>query len=180
MAEIAAAAVAIEPKKLKGSVPQIVVHLRAGQETASIDSLSVEARRDAAESSRATEDGPEDDSAESSVIDSSTCDDSSESHGIDSRAAHDSAKSLAKGDADVSHDSAESSASIADATVISMTTARRLSCDAAVVMLYERANGEPLSIGRRSRTIPAAIRGLPLPWLYPYALPARSPHPTLG
>ena len=39
-----------------------------------------------------------------------------------------------------------------------MTTARRLSCDAAVVMLYECADGEPLSIGRRSRTIPAAIR----------------------
>ena len=178
-------------------MPQIVVHLRAGQETASVaGALSVKARRDAAESLRTTEDGSEGDSAESSAIDSSRCDDAAESlrcvdrqgqhasaesaHGVDSRAEHDSTESLAKGDADVSHDSAESSAYIAGATAISMTTARRLSCDAAVVMLYERADGEPLSIGRRSRTIPAAIRGLPLPWLYPYALLARSPHPTLA
>jgi hypothetical protein len=36
-------------------------------------------------------------------------------------------------------------------------TARRLACDAALVTLYERA-GEPLSVGRKTRTIPSALR----------------------
>ncbi|MGZ5330649.1 MAG: DUF222 domain-containing protein [Solirubrobacterales bacterium] len=39
---------------------------------------------------------------------------------------------------------------------ISPETARRLGCDAALVSVPERA-GEPLSVGRRSRTVPAAI-----------------------
>ncbi len=37
-------------------------------------------------------------------------------------------------------------------------TARRLSCDASVVALVENAKGEPLDIGRKSRSIPPAIR----------------------
>ncbi len=36
-------------------------------------------------------------------------------------------------------------------------TARRLGCDAALVRIIER-DGEPLSVGRRKRTIPAALR----------------------
>jgi Domain of unknown function (DUF222)/HNH endonuclease len=36
-------------------------------------------------------------------------------------------------------------------------TARRLACDAALVTLHERA-GEPLSVGRKTRTIPPALR----------------------
>jgi hypothetical protein len=41
---------------------------------------------------------------------------------------------------------------------VSAETSRRLACDAAVVRWHEDANGEPLSIGRKSRTIPPAIR----------------------
>jgi len=41
---------------------------------------------------------------------------------------------------------------------ISSCTSRRLSCDAAVVHWLETHKGEPLSIGRKSRTIPPAIR----------------------
>jgi hypothetical protein len=41
---------------------------------------------------------------------------------------------------------------------MSAETSRRLACDAAVVRWHEDANGEPLSIGRKSRTIPPAIR----------------------
>jgi hypothetical protein len=37
-------------------------------------------------------------------------------------------------------------------------TARRLACDASVVSVVENVQGEPLNIGRKSRTIPPAIR----------------------
>ncbi|TFG39551.1 MAG: HNH endonuclease, partial [Chromatiales bacterium] len=41
---------------------------------------------------------------------------------------------------------------------IAAETARRVSCDAGVVHWLDQANGEPLSIGRKSRSIPPAIR----------------------
>lgn len=41
---------------------------------------------------------------------------------------------------------------------VSAETTRRLACDAGVVHWLEHADGEPLSIGRKSRTIPPAIR----------------------
>ena len=47
---------------------------------------------------------------------------------------------------------------IEDDVAVSRTTAQRLCCDAAIVPLLEDLHGEPLSIGRRSRTIPPAIR----------------------
>lgn len=40
---------------------------------------------------------------------------------------------------------------------LSRTTARRLACDASVVRMGER-DGEPLSVGRKTRTIPPALR----------------------
>ena len=41
---------------------------------------------------------------------------------------------------------------------VSAETCRRISCDASVVHWLEQHNGEPLSIGRKTRTIPPAIR----------------------
>jgi uncharacterized protein DUF222/HNH endonuclease len=41
---------------------------------------------------------------------------------------------------------------------IAAETARRLSCDASIVRILENENGEPLHVGRRTRTIPPAIR----------------------
>jgi hypothetical protein len=41
---------------------------------------------------------------------------------------------------------------------ITAETSRRIACDASIVRLGEDAVGEPLSIGRKSRTIPPAIR----------------------
>ncbi len=41
---------------------------------------------------------------------------------------------------------------------IAMETSRRIGCDSAIVFLEERADGEPLSIGRKARTVPAPIR----------------------
>ena len=41
---------------------------------------------------------------------------------------------------------------------VSAETCRRISCDASVVQWLDKHNGEPLSIGRKTRTIPPAIR----------------------
>jgi len=41
---------------------------------------------------------------------------------------------------------------------IAAETARRLSCDASLVAIIENEKGEPLNVGRRTRTIPPAIR----------------------
>ena len=37
-------------------------------------------------------------------------------------------------------------------------TVRRFACDSSVVMLVENAQGEPLSVGRKTRSIPPALR----------------------
>jgi hypothetical protein len=41
---------------------------------------------------------------------------------------------------------------------IAAETARRLSCDASLVAIIENERGEPLNVGRKTRTIPPAIR----------------------
>ena len=46
---------------------------------------------------------------------------------------------------------------LADGTGVSSETARRLACDCGVVHLHENADGQPLSVGRRTRSIPTAI-----------------------
>ena len=43
-------------------------------------------------------------------------------------------------------------------TAIAAETARRLCCDAGIIPVVDGANGEPLSVGRRTRSIPPAIR----------------------
>jgi hypothetical protein len=43
-------------------------------------------------------------------------------------------------------------------TLVPAETSRRLTCDAGVVYWLEKADGEPLSAGRKTRTIPPAIR----------------------
>ena len=55
-------------------------------------------------------------------------------------------------------DGAAAHAECDDGGHVSAATSRRMACDAAVVRWHEDKNGEPLSIGRKSRTIPPAIR----------------------
>ena len=43
-------------------------------------------------------------------------------------------------------------------TAIAAETARRLCCDAGIVPVVDGPNGEPLSVGRRTRSIPPAVR----------------------
>jgi hypothetical protein len=46
---------------------------------------------------------------------------------------------------------------LADGAPLAVETARRLACDAAIVPLLERG-GKPLSVGRKTRTVPPALR----------------------
>ena len=43
-------------------------------------------------------------------------------------------------------------------TAIAAETARRLCCDAGIVRVLDGSDGEPLSVGRRTRSIPPAVR----------------------
>lgn len=56
----------------------------------------------------------------------------------------------------VGHD--QGRAHVEDDTPIAVETARRLCCDAGIVPQLEGPSGELLSIGRRSRTVPQALR----------------------
>jgi len=47
---------------------------------------------------------------------------------------------------------------IEDGPHVTAETSRRIACDSSIVPIKEDKNGEPLSIGRRSRTIPPAMR----------------------
>jgi hypothetical protein len=45
-----------------------------------------------------------------------------------------------------------------DGTCISATTARRLACDAGLIVMVQAASGKTLSVGRKTRVIPAATK----------------------
>ncbi len=47
---------------------------------------------------------------------------------------------------------------IEDGPAIPIETARRLACDASLVAILEDGRGEPLDVGRKTRTIPPALR----------------------
>jgi hypothetical protein len=49
-------------------------------------------------------------------------------------------------------------AELEDAGTVSAETSRRLACDAAVVHWLEDHDGAPLSVGRKTRTVPSALR----------------------
>ena len=53
---------------------------------------------------------------------------------------------------------AASAATIEDGPHVTAETSRRIACDSSIVKVKEDENGEPLSIGRRSRTIPPPMR----------------------
>jgi hypothetical protein len=71
---------------------------------------------------------------------------------------------------------------------VSAETARRLACDASVVAIVENKKGEPLSVGRKTRSIPPALqralnsrdKGCTLPRLHTQEVHRRSPHRALG
>ena len=61
-------------------------------------------------------------------------------------------------DADTLRDGGAGRCELEDGPSLSVETARRLACDAGVVGVVENEQGEPLSVGRKTRSIPPAIR----------------------
>ena len=61
-------------------------------------------------------------------------------------------------EADVLSNAGAGRCEIEHRTAIAAETARRLCCDAGIVPVVDGANGEPLSVGRRTRSIPPAVR----------------------
>jgi hypothetical protein len=61
-------------------------------------------------------------------------------------------------DAETLRDSRDGRCEHEDGPSLAVETARRLGCDASMVAVLEDENGEPLNVGRKSRTIPPSIR----------------------
>ncbi len=61
-------------------------------------------------------------------------------------------------DAQVLAGDAEGRCELEDGPALAAETARRLGCDAAVVAIVEDERGTPLDVGRKTRSIPPAIR----------------------
>ena len=61
-------------------------------------------------------------------------------------------------EADVLADGRAGRCEIEHRTAIAAETARRLCCDAGIVPVVDGPNGEPFSVGRRTRSIPPAVR----------------------
>jgi len=78
-------------------------------------------------------------------------------HGIEAAGGGDRHRVVVHVDLDhlATHD-ATATATLADGVTLPAETARRLGCDAAIVSLVER-DGEPLSVGRKTRSIPPAL-----------------------
>ena len=58
----------------------------------------------------------------------------------------------------LSRDASGTHCELEDGPAVAAETARRLACDASLVAIIENAQGEPLDVGRKTRTIPPAIR----------------------
>ena len=75
-----------------------------------------------------------------------------------------------------------------DGPALPIETARRISCDASIINITEDERGEPLDVGRKTRSIPPSLRralasrdkGCVFPGLQSQAVRRWSPHPALG
>jgi hypothetical protein len=61
-------------------------------------------------------------------------------------------------DADALRERAAGRCEFEHGPAVSLETARRLSCDASIVRITENGAGEPLDVGRKTRSIPPALR----------------------
>ena len=61
-------------------------------------------------------------------------------------------------DAETLHEHSAGRCEIEDGPSIAAETARRLTCDASLLTVIENEHGEPLDVGRKTRSIPPAIR----------------------
>ena len=149
LAAVAEAAVGAEPK---GSVPEIVVHVHAP-----VTEKTARPTGDAQHANEARPTGELGHTDDAWQIDGARQIGEARHTGDtpDTSEAGDPGHESAHRTAD---DSAETSAYIDGGEAIPRATLERLCCDAGLVQLLEGEHGEPLSIGRRSRIVPPAIR----------------------
>jgi hypothetical protein len=81
-------------------------------------------------------------------------------HGIESLSGGDRHQIVVHVEAETLHECTAGRCEIEDGPSIAAETARRLACDSTVVALIENDEGEPLDVGRRTRTISPALRRL--------------------
>jgi len=79
-------------------------------------------------------------------------------HGAEALSSGDRYQAIVHVDAQTLRDGCAGRCEHEDGPAIPTETARRLSCDASLVCIVEDENGEPLNVGRKTRTIAPAIR----------------------
>ena len=79
-------------------------------------------------------------------------------HGSESLSSGDRHQIIVHVDADTLRDGGAGRCELEDGPSLLVETARRLACDASVVAVVENEQGEPLNVGRKTRSIPPAIR----------------------
>jgi Domain of unknown function (DUF222)/HNH endonuclease len=79
-------------------------------------------------------------------------------HGSEAMTSGDRHQIVIHVDAETLRDDVAGRCEIDEGPSVSAETSRRLACDASVVALLENERGEPLSIGRKTRTIPTGLR----------------------
>jgi hypothetical protein len=77
-------------------------------------------------------------------------------HGAEDLSAGDRHQIVVHVDAETLRDSTAGRCELEDGPSVAAETARRLACDASIVTILEDTNGEPLNVGRRTRSIPPA------------------------
>jgi len=79
-------------------------------------------------------------------------------HGTHALSAGDRNQVVVHVDAQTLRDGSDGRCEHEDGPSLAAETARRFGCDASVIAIVEDENGEPLNVGRKTRTIPPAIR----------------------
>jgi len=79
-------------------------------------------------------------------------------HGLEVLAPGDRQQIIVHVDAQTLREGGAGRCELEDGPSMAAETARRMACDASTVHLHEDESGAPLDIGRKSRTIPAALR----------------------
>jgi hypothetical protein len=79
-------------------------------------------------------------------------------HGSEALNSGDRQQIIVHVDADTLRDGCAGRCELEDGPSLAVETVRRLACDASVVTVVENDQGEPLSVGRKTRSIPPAIR----------------------
>jgi hypothetical protein len=79
-------------------------------------------------------------------------------HGSEALSSGDRQQIVVHVDAETLRDGGAGRCELEDGPSLAVETVRRLACDASIVTVVENDQGEPLSVGRKTRSIPPAIR----------------------